>query len=482
MQNITKKIFLNTLTCPLMGWLMRQGTVTKRILTIGEQFLIEQGVEIGKHAQRLYPEGLLIDEINPLSAAQKTQHLMSNTNVSIIFEGTFVHDRLIAKADILIRGKEGWHMIEVKSGLNDREQFLDDMAYTAAVIGRTGIPLSRISLYLLSRNFRQGMQTEKLFTRKNHTDSVLRRAGEINPLLNKIERITARKARPTQDLKPECRRCEFFMECTGKGISHHIFELPHLSLKKFEELKDKGIMCIEDIPDTLALTAKQMRVMSCVKENKVYIGSNLKRDLHAIVWPAYYLDFEVVSTAIPLYPGLGPYTQVPTQYHIHCCSKAGRITGSAQYLAEPDRDCRRKLAEHLIKDLRGKGSIITYSNFEKNIIRALGNDFPDLATKLHSLSERIVDLEKIISRYFYHPDFQGSTSIKKTLPVLVPDLSYKDMEIADGFSAMATFANLARGRYRKKKEIETIKRNLLEYCRLDTLAMVKMHEYLLRHV
>jgi CRISPR/Cas system-associated exonuclease Cas4 (RecB family) len=478
MQKVTKKIFLNALTCPLMGWLIRQGTLTNTILTLGEQFLIEQGIEIGKHARQLYPDGLLINEKNTLSAARKTQYLMSDAGVSTIFEGTFVDDHLTVKADILRREKDGWHMIEVKSGLNDRELFIDDMAYTAAVIGRNGIPLSRISLYLLSRNFRLGMQTEKLFTRKNHTKSVLRRVRAINPLLNEIERITARQARPTPDLKPECRRCEFFRKCTGKGIVHHIFELPHLSQKKFEELKDKGITCIEEIPDTLHLTSKQMRVRNCVKENKVYIGSNLKRDLHAIEWPAYYLDFEVVSTAIPLYPGPGPYTQVPTQYHIHCCSKAGRITGNAQYLAEPERDCKRELAEHLIKDLRGRGSIITYSNFEKNIIRALGNAFPDLTTELHNLSERIVDLEKIISRYFYHPVFRGSTSIKRTLPVLVPDLSYEDMEIADGYSAMAAFAYLARGRYKKKKEVIAMKRTLLEYCRLDTLAMVKMHEYL----
>jgi CRISPR/Cas system-associated exonuclease Cas4 (RecB family) len=482
MQNITKKIFLNTLTCPRMGWLIRQRTITHTPLTVGEQFLIEQGIEIGKRARELYPDGLLINEKNPLSAARKTQYLMNDAGVSTIFEGTFVDDHLIAKADILRREKDGWHMIEVKSGLNDRELFLDDMAYTAAVIGRTGIPVSRISLYLLSRNFRLGMKTEKLFTRKNHTESVFRRVSAINPLLEEIDKITGRQARPAPDLKPECRRCEFFRKCTGKGIVNHIFELPHLSQQKFEELKDEGIICIEDIPDTLHLSAKQMMMRSCVKENRLYIGSNLKRDLHATVWPAYYLDFEVVSTAIPLYPGIGPYTQVPTQYHIHRCSKAGRVTGRAQYLAVPDRDCRRELAEHLIKDLRGRGSIITYSSFEKNIIKALGNTFPDLTTELHNLSERIVDLEKIISRDFYHPDFRGSTSIKRTLPVLVPDLSYEDMEIADGFSAMAAFSYLARGRYKKEKEIETIKRNLLEYCRLDTLAMVKMHEYLEKHV
>jgi hypothetical protein len=88
MQNITKKIFLNTLTCPRMGWLIRQRTITHTPLTVGEQFLIEQGIEIGKRARELYPDGLLINEKNPLSAARKTQYLMNDAGVSTIFEGT----------------------------------------------------------------------------------------------------------------------------------------------------------------------------------------------------------------------------------------------------------------------------------------------------------------------------------------------------------------------------------------------------------
>ena len=92
--------------------------------------------------------------------------------------------------------------------------------------------------------------------------------------------------------------------------------------------------------------------------------------------------------------------------------------------------------------------------------------------------DRIVDLEAIIRKHFYHPDFHGSTSIKKTLPVLVPDMSYDGLEIANGDTAMSAFALMAQGHYDDEK-METIRRNLLDYCRQDTLAMVKLHERLL---
>lgn len=108
--------------------------------------------------------------------------------------------------------------------------------------------------------------------------------------------------------------------------------------------------------------------------------------------------------------------------------------------------------------------------------------YPDLSGKLSSLTDRMIDLEAIIRKNYYHPDFHGSTSIKNTLPVLVPDLSYDELEIADGDSAMAAFAYLALGRYKGAREVESTKRNLLAYCKQDTLAMVKLHKQLIEYV
>jgi hypothetical protein len=104
--------------------------------------------------------------------------------------------------------------------------------------------------------------------------------------------------------------------------------------------------------------------------------------------------------------------------------------------------------------------------------------YPDLTDKLGALVDRMVDLEAIIRKNFYHHDFHGSISVKVTLPVLVPGMSYDDFEIADGDSASAAFAYLAMGRYKNKIEVEQVRADLLEYCAQDTLAMVKLHERL----
>ena len=154
----------------------------------------------------------------------------------------------------------------------------------------------------------------------------------------------------------------------------------------------------------------------------------------------------------------------------------GKIIHHTDYLAESHHDCRRELAKRLIKDLKGEGSIITYSSFEKTTITKLSKTFPDLSDELQGLIDRIVDLEQCI-KCVNHPEFCGRTSIKIVLPVLIPDLSYEGLEIANGDVALVTFAMMAQG----KMDADAMKRNraaLLEYCKMDTMAMVRLHEVL----
>lgn len=109
--------------------------------------------------------------------------------------------------------------------------------------------------------------------------------------------------------------------------------------------------------------------------------------------------------------------------------------------------------------------------FEKSVLKDLARDFPEYSSKLAALSERIVDLMKPFSdMHYYSSEMKGSYSIKVVLPVLVPGLSYKELAINNGGLAMVAYAKMIQ-------EIDTgkrdkIRRDLLAYCRLDTLAMV----------
>jgi hypothetical protein len=189
------------------------------------------------------------------------------------------------------------------------------------------------------------------------------------------------------------------------------------------------------------------------------------------------LDFETVVTVLPIYPGHGCHRPVLTQFSIHHRDKIDAEPTHSEYLADATKECERELAEALIGALGGKGSIIVYSTYEETRIKALRDAMPDLAVPLQAILDRLLNILPIIQDHIYHPDFRGSFSIKKVLPALVPDLSYSGLEIADGDAAITKFARMARGQITGVL-IETTRQNLLDYCKLDTYAMVRLHETL----
>ena len=123
------------------------------------------------------------------------------------------------------------------------------------------------------------------------------------------------------------------------------------------------------------------------------------------------------------------------------------------------------------------GSIITYSSFEKQIIEKLIPICPEFTEQLKAITDRIVDFEEILRLNYYDKRFHGRTSIKKVLPVMIPQMNYNELEIGEGGVALSAFAYMAMGLYSEEKIKET-KQNLLKYCEQDTLALVKMHKFL----
>jgi len=447
MKNITKEVFLNTAACPTLGWMMVNEEDVKVLysqpLSLAEQFRMEQGLEVQNRVRRLYPNGILVDRRDNEAAVKETMELMRSSDVSTIFEATFSKDGYVTKADILERKGAGWHMSEIKSGASNKPEYIDDMAYTTMVAGKAGCDISAVSLIIVSKDYRLGMSDAALFVTEDCSEKVFGLREEfISQYYDNVQMTLGLTVKPSPVLRLKCKECSVFKECTGKDIEYHIFEIPRLSQKKFDLLQEQGIVCIEDIPDGMDLTENQARVKSCVISQQPFISDQLETALSNIERPAFYLDFETTMTAIPLYPGIAPYTQLPTQYSIHKSSGVGSVIRHREYLADPSKDCRRELAERLIDDLENEGSIVVYSSFEKTTISQLKKDLPDLADRLDALVERLYDLEAIFKNHFCHPGFHGRTSIKVTLPTLVPELAYSDLEIAEGGSASAAFAYL----------------------------------------
>ena len=144
-------------------------------------------------------------------------------------------------------------------------------------------------------------------------------------------------------------------------------------------------------------------------------------------------------------------------------------------------DPRRELAEQMLKAL-GKDDVpilAYYASFERGVIQDLADLFPDLSNQLEAVIARVLDLHPVVKAHTYLPEYRGSFSLKAVAPALVSELEYDDLEgIAGGLEASAAFWRLATGEFAKGENTEELRDQLLAYCSLDTLALVKIQKVL----
>ena len=97
---------------------------------------------------------------------------------------------------------------------------------------------------------------------------------------------------------------------------------------------------------------------------------------------------------------------------------------------------------------------------------------------MEAINDRVVDLMLPFKNKWYDDTrFEGSASIKQVLPVLCPELSYKDLGIQEGGSAQRLWMEAVLDDKRADQK-EQILSDLIEYCKLDTLAMVGIYRKL----
>jgi predicted RecB family nuclease len=466
--------------CRAMAWYEMRATSPPP--TEAGLFRMEQGQEIGSRARHLFPDGVFVVPENGESAQETTARLINDASVSTLFEAAVLAAPFSARADIALRVSDGWHIIEVKSRFANPEKIdgesVDDLAYTVMVFRRGGVKVTKASLALLSRSYCYGDPPDQLFEIIDATTSVEERVLDFAARADDVANDLLQEGPPEPSLNSACRDCgAFATDCIGTGIERSVLEIPGLHHTKLKKLAALAIIDLAKVPDDLNLNERQERAKNAALSNTLFIESSLEAALLKFEWPCHYLDFETVATVLPLYPGHHCHQQVLTQFSIHHRDGMAEEVTHSDFLADALKDCQKEVAVALIAALDNKGSIVVYSPFEKTRIKALQTTFPELAVPLQSLLDRLVDLHTVVSDHVYHPAFRGSFSIKKVLPALVPDLTYEGMAVGDGDTAITRFARMARGEM-SGDLIKMTRQQLLDYCKLDTLAMVRLHEHL----
>jgi hypothetical protein len=241
-------------------------------------------------------------------------------------------------------------------------------------------------------------------------------------------------------------------------------------------LRGQGVRDLRDIPDSASLSAIQRRVLEVTKSGWAVLSAEAGAVINALPWPRGYLDVETLAPAVPEWAGTRPYQQVPVQWSCHR-EEADGTCRHYEFLAEGEADPRRAFAESLAAGLSGSGPVLVYNaGFEKRVLKETAEAFPDLAGELEAISGRVFDLLPLARKHYYHPEMRGSWSLKSVLPTVAPELVYDTLAVSNGLAAQAAFQNmlaLPKG----SAEREDLRRHLLEYCRLDTWALVVLTRF-----
>jgi hypothetical protein len=482
---LTKSRYMNGLSCHKMLWLGWHEALPYSEPEHGSPQQV--GTVVGQCAQLLFPGGVLIDEA-PWEhdlAVKRTRELMAEPEITAIFEAAYEYGDIRIRADIMERLRDGtWGLREVKSSSRVKRSYVDDVGVQLYVLQGLGIEVPSVELIHIDTAYTRGdhgIHWPSLFTRADLTLEAIDTCHDVDATSAFLLGVLADKNQPDIVAGKQCpKTCDYWIHCTQHMPEDWIHRLPRLSVEKFEELRDQGVEAIRDIPDDYKLNPTQRRVRKVWLEGEPYMSSSLPEALEELAFPAYYLDFETMSPAIPLYPGTRAFQRTPFQWSLHHVSDDGEVMHD-EFLAPGDTNPTFEFATTLIDALAGSDEpIVVYSSFEKSTLTDITKQFPDLADDIQAIIDRLVDLLPIVRTNTYFQDYNGSFSIKTVAPALAPHLSYKDLDhVADGLAASAAFERVASGELLPDEDAVTLRSALLEYCKLDTLAMVEVHRALM---
>lgn len=489
---LTKTDFKEHLLCHKSLWLKKN---KPELYTPGEfslflQKILKDGDEVESYVQKLFPEGKMIHGANPVLVST-TQELLGEQGT--LFQATFeTEEGLFAKIDILKWNKETerWDIYEVKASTEIKSDLkhnhLKDITFQT-LVARKALGSEQVGqsiIIYINKDYRRGetLDLEQLFVFEDVTGLAREIEEEVATEIEEALRHLGQEEINYQTCpclyRTNGQRCDafFFFNPDVPAYSvHHI-----VSGKKLEALLDMGALSVESIPEDFKLTTIQQAKVDLVKNGLPRIDvQGIKKELGSLVFPLYFLDYETYGSPIPLLPGYIANQQVVFQVSVHKLSVDGTLE-HYEYLADDFLHATAGLAEMLQQTVGETGSVIVwYESFEKGRNKELAELHPEAAEFFMNMNERVFDLMKVFTKYYADPAFGGSFSIKNVLPVLLPELSYKTLEIQNGTMALSEWEKMVRGNMTDEYRAQT-RENLLRYCELDTRAMVELYQALLK--
>ena len=513
---LTKGKFLAGIQCEKRLWLHKNISQVPQC-SLSAEFMSQQGDAIEREAYKKFPNGKCATLENRDAELGHTEKLMADGE-ECLFQPSFSADGIRVRCDILRKRNGAWDIIEVKSSSLKKDEKKDklkdehiaDLAVQWHVLKNADIPLGGAFLMLVNTSDECVFpDLSELMLETEVTDKVRDFSQGIPDLLRKFQATLGSSAAPDISIGEHCchpfvsvppsppkaknsvgdvikiekvervtRDCPFKEHC-WKDVPKASFDtIPGLRWPKKKGMIQRGVLLAADADVKIdKLTEPQQRYVDIVRSGSDKPDTDkdaIRAQLAELEFPLYFLDFETMGPAIPRFDGMRPYQQFPFQFSCHIMRKMGGEVEHHKYLHPNKKDPRLPLLSKLVDCVGRTGSIVVYhKSMEDGVLKRLANIADDdQAERLNGMRDRLWDLEEVFKKNYLHWKFLGQTSIKAVLPVLVPKVSYDGMEIQDGLSAPAYWDLMINGKKDYTKE-------LLEYCHLDTEAMVLIYRHLL---
>ena len=476
--SLTKSKYLHGLQCHKRLWYEQNHPCKATPTSKSQQRLIDQGGDVGRLARDHFPEGRLIDAIDPGESVKQTQEAI-RSGIPYIFEASFISNGLWVRCDILEKDSNSWKIIEVKASSKVKKEHLPDLAIQKHVLTEQGVTISGTKVMHINRECVYP-DLSNLFVTEDVTDQVDPLMADVSNNIETFKAILVEDVEPEIPIGRHCdnpHTCPFKDHCWKDVPEYSISIVPDFMTNTQSELLERDSLSIHDLPDNFQLADREPGYVDNVLNDQPEVDNEaIKNKLSELKYPIYFFDLETSDPAIPRFKGLKPYQKFPFQYSCHILQSNGLLTHE-EYLHPDTTDPRLPLVESLIDHISSVGSVAVYNaGFERGVLKDLAEFFPEHSTALRSIISRLWDQLVIFRNHYSHPAFGGSNSLKSVLPVLVPYLSYQGLDIREGNEAQAVWNKMIKTTNEAKKD-DMINR-LKKYCKLDTFAMVGIHKVL----
>ena len=486
---LSKSTFMRGVKCEKNLYLNKHHKDLRDETSLQQAAIFSQGSKVGELAQALFPGGIDLtpDTFYDFDKSIYDTQQAIKRGEKVIYEAAFLFNGVLAAMDILVKTVNGYKAYEVKSSTGVKDVYIQDVALQTYVIQNCGVNLEDVSvIFINSQYVKNGpVDINELFNIVSIWETIQNPLAAVPNQVNRFTEVLKSTQIPEIPIGNHCTApygCDFMGQCWRDIPAYSVFNISRLKHEKSMQLYDQGILKLEDVPDEFPLSDNQRAQVEAEKNKTEIIDQTaITAFLDGLNYPLYHLDFETMAHAIPIFDGSRPYQQIVFQYSLHIQDYPNAVPTHFEYLGETNgEDPRIKFVDQLISDLNEEGDILVYNIvFEKGKLMDLAFLFSNRANELNAIINRLKDLmEPFQKKWCYNYKMKGSYSIKKVLPALVPEFddSYSSLTISDGGTASSVYAQMTDGSY--VGDYASAHKDLLAYCKLDTLAMVKILGYL----